>query len=386
MKPTLVLVLAACTTTSDTRVHVTVTAADPSIAFDRYQILVGDAAALAQPLAAVDVEVPNQLAGSAQMLDVWGLDAGQQIAFGTTSVTPIEHQTVTAEVTLEAASCGASCNLGDSECSGSGTSACQLIGSCLAFGPPTACASGEVCAAGACGAPPSCAQDGAACDDGNPCTIDDTCTNEACTGTPKCTSAPANAAPTCGSDGTCDFACTTGYMRSGSSCVSPNKRVFLTAELWNGNLGGVAGADAKCQAAATAAGVSGTYMAWISDDSTSPSGRLAHATVPYELVDGTLVAASWTALTNQNLEHAIDMTETGETVVGSDVFYAWTASYDDGTMIDLGSTCSEWTTSAGDPNFDDQGYAGDPSAVDGYWSDDGPIACDQMGPLYCFEQ
>src|SRR6185312_7213938 len=179
------LALVACGTTSDTRVHLAVTS-DPSQAMDRYQILVGDKAALAQPLAALDVEVPDELAGSAQTLDVWGLDAGMQVAFGTTSVTPILHDTVTAQVALAAASCGSACNLGETECTDGGTSTCQLVGSCLAFGPPAACGSGDVCSAGVCGAPPACSQEGSACDDGDPCTTGDTCTAGACSGMPKC--------------------------------------------------------------------------------------------------------------------------------------------------------------------------------------------------------
>ena len=33
----------------------------------------------------------------------------------------------------------------------------------------------------------------------------------------------------------------------------PTKRVFVTNGVWDGNLGGLAGADAKCQASATGA-------------------------------------------------------------------------------------------------------------------------------------
>ena len=41
---------------------------------------------------------------------------------------------------------------------------------------------------------------------------------------------------------------------------------FVTSQSWAGGaLGGLAGADAKCNAAAVAAGLGGTYVAWLSD-------------------------------------------------------------------------------------------------------------------------
>jgi hypothetical protein len=61
------------------------------------------------------------------------------------------------------------------------------------------------------------------------------------------------------------------------ACASPPKRVFVSGSKWNGNLGGLAGADAKCQQAADAAGLGGTFRAWISDDATSASSRLTHS-------------------------------------------------------------------------------------------------------------
>lgn len=42
-----------------------------------------------------------------------------------------------------------------------------------------------------------------------------------------------------------------------------HKRVFITRAAYNGNMGGLAGADAKCQAAATDAGHSGTFTAYL---------------------------------------------------------------------------------------------------------------------------
>src|SRR5687768_3468798 len=68
--------------------------------------------------------------------------------------------------------------------------------------------------------------------------------------------------------------------------------VFATSQKFTGNLGGVAGADRKCQDLATAPGVGlpGTYMAWLSDSTNSPFTRFVKSPGPYQLVTGEKVA------------------------------------------------------------------------------------------------
>jgi hypothetical protein len=67
----------------------------------------------------------------------------------------------------------------------------------------------------------------------------------------------------------------------------PVKRVFVTSTVYTGNLGGSAGADDKCQERADAAGLGGTFKAWLSATGTGNSAfdRLSHASVPYVRVD-----------------------------------------------------------------------------------------------------
>jgi len=71
------------------------------------------------------------------------------------------------------------------------------------------------------------------------------------------------------------------------------KRVFVTSHCYLGSLGGLSGADAACQSLADAAGLAGTFAAWISDAYDGPSVRLPHASVPYVLTDGAVVARDW---------------------------------------------------------------------------------------------
>ena len=96
------------------------------------------------------------------------------------------------------------------------------------------------------------------------------------------------------------------------SSAEPHQIVFVTSDTYDGDLGGLVGADAKCQALADAAGLDGTFRAWLSDDAESPSTRFTQSTDPYWLVDGTVVADSWADLIHGSIAHAIDLDEAGE--------------------------------------------------------------------------
>ena len=141
----------------------------------------------------------------------------------------------------------------------------------------------------------------------------------------------------------------------------------------------------KCQTLATNARLPGTYKAWVSDSTSSPSTRFTRATIPYVRVDGTAIATSWTDLTTAtNLAAAINVTETGGTppVAGGACGYnrmVWTSTNRDGTLYPNGN-CSDWTSPGGG------GSTGDYGATQ-YWTDwcSGGV-CSGQGTLYCFEQ
>ena len=71
-------------------------------------------------------------------------------------------------------------------------------------------------------------------------------------------------------------ACDDGNLADGDGCSAAcltEKRAFVTSQLYNGNMGGLAGADARCQGLADAVGLPGTYRAWLSSATESPSTR-----------------------------------------------------------------------------------------------------------------
>jgi len=76
------------------------------------------------------------------------------------------------------------------------------------------------------------------------------------------------------------------------------KVIFLSSTQYGGNLGGLAGADAKCQGLAEASGLSGSFKAWLTDSTTSANARLIHHTGSYVRTDGAVIAINWFDLTD----------------------------------------------------------------------------------------
>ncbi len=182
--------------------------------------------------------------------------------------------------------------------------------------------------------------------------------------------------------GSCGTACSTGQLCVASTCVSP-KRVFVTSATFRGDLGGSSGADALCATAASDAGLSGTWRAWVSGPSTA-AGRFTHASVPYALLDGTKIADSWTDLTDGTLDAPIDMNELGSRVSASAV---WTGTESDGGQPSTGANdCLDWSTGSSTTS----GRAGFTDETGSYWTWTMGLAglprCNTSHRLYCFEQ
>src|SRR6185312_12286239 len=151
-------------------------------------------------------------------------------------------------------------------CSDSGGTACDGMGACVGPGPSGApCSSSMQCESGQCGTTGGgshcCAQ---SCPSG-PCGAADCDTTGACVLMPK--NAPCGAG-LCNGAGTCVLPC-------GQSMY---KCAFVTSQSYDGNLGGTAGADATCASAATAAGLTGTFAAWLSVTGFDANSRIGAST------------------------------------------------------------------------------------------------------------
>ncbi len=164
------------------------------------------------------------------------------------------------------------------------------------------------------------------------------------------------------------------------------KRVFVTSGAYNGNLGGLAGADTICQQLATNAHRSGTWKAWLSDDTYAAKDRLTQSILPYAKFNNEIIANNWNDLVDgMGLSSAIDKTETGNSAGGT--YGVWTGTNWDGGS--LSPNCLAWTSNYFRGNWDY--VAGWMGSYDYYtfraWTvSSGEAACSSGFHLYCFEQ
>ncbi|MCB9991211.1 MAG: hypothetical protein H6867_07495 [Rhodospirillales bacterium] len=165
--------------------------------------------------------------------------------------------------------------------------------------------------------------------------------------------------------------------------VGAHKKIFITSSTWNGNLGGLSGANNKCQTAADNASLGGTYKAWITDtnSSNSPSNTFTQASIPYRRIDGYRIADNWSDLTDGLLDNGIIIDETGAVRLDQEV---WTNTTTSGTRTAGGGndTCFDWASGSSG----NSGQSGNNQFMDSKWTNETASACNGAKRLICVEQ
>ncbi|MFO0677028.1 MAG: DUF1554 domain-containing protein [Polyangiaceae bacterium] len=222
--------------------------------------------------------------------------------------------------------------------------------------------------AGVCDVPERC--DGTT----NACPSDAFASGNTCGVTFVCKGASASCPTTCASDADCDenAMCVMQHV-----CV-PGRRAFTTSATYAGNLGGIFGADQKCQALATAANFRGTYKAWISDSVNAVAVRLTRSPLPYVMQNGVSIANDWADIIDGSLRATFQVDETGATVPSN---IPWTGTLGNGTAS--AANCSNWTSSA---NIGVQGGYGSSTVFTSGWTYTGDGFCNVVHRLYCLQQ
>ncbi len=163
------------------------------------------------------------------------------------------------------------------------------------------------------------------------------------------------------------------------------KTVFATSASFNGNLGGLTGADAICQAEAddpASIVPAGTYLAWLSDGTDSPDTRFTKSSHPYLLPDGTKIAEDYSDLTDGLILHPINIDPTGKLLGGIQKF--WTGTKADGTTAPQSVTCTGWTA---DPLPYHHGMHGQTNLTISTWSTmHANDSCRSFSRLLCVQQ
>ncbi|MCA9691087.1 MAG: hypothetical protein KC636_15890, partial [Myxococcales bacterium] len=169
-------------------------------------------------------------------------------------------------------------------------------------------------------------------------------------------------------------------------CQPESKRAFVSSALYNGNLGGLMGADDKCQTLADAAGLGGVWLAWISTAGGSPNTRFTKSMQPYVRIDGVQIADDWMDLTDGSLDAPLNVTELGgpapvgnTSCAGGGHPTVWTATLADANP--WATACNDFTSTAG------SGLWGEADLTNTFWS--GWCSggnCSWVSAIYCFEQ
>lgn len=314
-------------------------------------------------------------------------------------------QACLADGTYGACQCGSSaCNAGN--CSGccDATGTCQTGNSTMACGGAgalcLACGNGQSCVAAACVEPSSAgggsgagggsasgggsgggtAGGGSAgggsvtqCNAGN-------CAG-CCLSTGECVDPVNRPSNVCGVAGVACGVCTSTQACVSNACTVV-KRVFATKSEYPGQLGGLAGGDAKCATAAAAANLGGTWKAWLSDATTPALARIADVG-PWYRVESPLRTRVFNNKANLQTSPLAGITtdENGTALPRpfGDAPQVWT-----GTAVGGSSStfhCQSWTFLGS--AYGTVGLAG---AIDNQWTISASPSCANSAHLYCFEQ
>ncbi len=208
----------------------------------------------------------------------------------------------------------------------------------------------------------------------------------------------------------------------------PPKRVFVTSEIFTGDLGaeldaltsgarvatGIAAGDEICQELAEKAELSGEYKAWLggTDVADTPLERFVHSPVEYVDTTGAVFAESWEDLVGGNILVPLNVDEYQITVPGLGDGpangYVFTSVSAEGGVNErththfapiferVATDCLGWTFGGGDdPTGPDHrgphlGVWGESFSTDGDWTSAFSGDCSgnsgDGAHLYCFEQ
>jgi hypothetical protein len=161
--------------------------------------------------------------------------------------------------------------------------------------------------------------------------------------------------------------------------TSSGKQAFVTSTTMNnGNLGGLAGADAICQGLAMTAGLTGTFKAWLSDTGTDAIDRFT-SDGPWVRLDGVKIADNKADLIDGTIFTGLDLDEQNNYIINNAV---WTGTTSSG-VVDGSNHCNSWTD--GTAGFN--GTMGGTSKAGSAWTFfSGATSCDSTyARLYCLE-
>jgi hypothetical protein len=158
--------------------------------------------------------------------------------------------------------------------------------------------------------------------------------------------------------------------------------VFVTSGTWTGNLGGVSGADAKCNAEAAAAGLGGSWIALVATGlgtGNGPAARIPWNWTTLKNMNNATVATSFDDLTDGTISAPINRTPTNGVPSANFVFSGTNVATGKDNTLTAGYDCTVWTSNGG-LNF----YAGNVNSTNQHFY--GTLSsCSSSYALYCMQ-
>ena len=163
---------------------------------------------------------------------------------------------------------------------------------------------------------------------------------------------------------TADASCDSGYCGPASGTCIQLTEIVVSGLLneRDGNMGGISGANALCAADATSSGVTGTWVAFLSDttqdvvdifpDVQNASGDRLRGSIPVNNIQGSSLTSNWDAVGDgsnvsiSNAVHAFDNDQMDECCGYPNDADAWTGTAVGGTVLSS-QHCSNWSTTSG---------------------------------------
>ncbi|MEZ4384141.1 MAG: hypothetical protein R3A79_22600 [Nannocystaceae bacterium] len=166
-----------------------------------------------------------------------------------------------------------------------------------------------------------------------------------------------------------------------NACTWDGVIAFVTNETFQGDLGGLTGADARCRTAAKNAGLTSPdgYRAWLGISPEDAASRIPQVDRPYYRLDGEKIAENAADLLDGKLLASIAVTELKGTLMFAPV---WTNSSGDGSVASLTEDCQSFSSSS----ENEAGGVGLSGKTDETWTNFGPSTCDRYRRLYCFSE
>jgi len=177
-----------------------------------------------------------------------------------------------------------------------------------------------------------------------------------------------------------------GYTSNGNVAPPPTHTIFVSSVPYDGNLGGLTGADSVCQARASVASLpgAGTYKAVMSNSSIPANSRI-FITMEVRNTNGMTVATDSSQFWSGSIQNPVDYDEMGTQIIS--VLDVWTNTDSSGSIVDtiaINGSCDNWTSN----QFIHGGFLGRADMTDSEWLKKlaGAQNCNQAFRIYCISQ